>query len=170
VSRIDSIREFHPHELVHAAAGPLGRPPVFFAEGLAVALTAGGRWEGRDIAAVAREEQRKGRTLEPYLQAFAEQDPVAGYSLAGSFTTFLLDRYGIEAVVAFFRGCGTSPEGYERAFRQAFGRTVARATIEWKQALAAGSPSSARAWHDPETWPRSLQHGEDGTRLTASAD
>jgi hypothetical protein len=32
---IDSVRDFHPHELVHAVARRIGRPPVFFAEGLA---------------------------------------------------------------------------------------------------------------------------------------
>ena len=168
-SRIDSLRKFHPHELVHAAAAPLGRPPVFFAEGLAVALTAGGKWEGRDIDVVAREELRRRPSLEPLLDAFTEQDPATAYAIAGSFTTYLLDRYGIEAMVAFLRGCGTSPAGFERAFQAAYGRTVAGLTIEWQQALRDGRPKAAASWQDPEGWPLTLQREQAVTTAVGGA-
>ena len=82
--RIDSVRDFHPHELVHAVAGRIGRPPVFFAEGLAVALTGAGRWHGRDLDAVARQALAASPSLEPFLTHFTEQDPDTAYAVAGS--------------------------------------------------------------------------------------
>lgn len=59
------MRAFHPHELVHAAAGRIGMPPAFFAEGLAVALSSGGLWRGRDVDAVAQGALVAGARLEP---------------------------------------------------------------------------------------------------------
>ena len=163
--RIDSVRDFHPHELVHAVAGRIGRPPVFFAEGLAVALSAAGRWHGGDLDTAARQALAASPSLEPFLTHFTEQDPDTAYSVAGSLTAFLLDRFGIEPMVAFLQGCGSSPQGYERAFRRAYGRSVARATLDWQRALVEESTTS-REWYDPAGWPRSLQRG--GATMEAS--
>jgi len=164
--RIDSVRDFHPHELVHAVAGRIGRPPVFFAEGLAVALTSAGRWHGRDLDAVARQALAASPSLEPFLTHFTEQDPDTAYAVAGSLVAYLLDRFGIEPMVALFSGCGFSPEGYERAFRRAYGRTVASATLDWQRALV-DQATTSREWYDPAGWPRSLQRG--GATMAASA-
>ncbi len=164
--RIDSVRDFHPHELVHAVAGRIGRPPVFFAEGLAVALTSAGRWHGRDLDAVARQALAASPSLEPFLTHFTEQDPDTAYAVAGSLAAYLLDRFGIEPMVDFLRGCGSSPQGYERAFRRAYGRTVASATLDWQRALV-DQATTSREWYDPAGWPRSLQRG--GTTMEASA-
>jgi hypothetical protein len=157
--RIDSVRDFHPHELVHAVAGRIGRPPVFFAEGLAVALAGAGRWHERDLDAVARQALAASPSLEPFLTRFTEQDPDTAYAVSGSLVAHLLDRFGIEPMVAFFRGCGSSSQAYESAFRRAYGRTVARATIDWQKALAERATAS-REWYDPAGWPRSLQRGQ----------
>jgi hypothetical protein len=155
--RIDSSRDFHPHELVHAVTGREGSPPVFFAEGLAVALTAQGSWDGRDIDAVAAAEMARKETLEPFLASFTERDPEVAYAVAGSFVAFLLDRYGMPPMLAFVRGCGRSPEAYESAFRRAYGRSVARLSIEWTAWLSETSPRAKRAWYDPEQWPAALR-------------
>jgi len=157
-NRIDSLRAFHPHELVHAVAGRLGRCPVFFAEGLAVALTSEGRWGDHDVDAIAASALRSGRSLEPYLTSFGEQDPDLSYPLAGSFVAFLLDRHGIEPFLAFLRACEASSRRYETAFRRAFGRSVARATIEWRAALDRGEGASW-AWADTRSWPEALRSG-----------
>jgi len=154
--RIDSVRAYHPHELVHAMAGRLGRPPLLFAEGLAVALTSEGRWRGGDLDQVALAALRASRTVDPFLEGFSEQEPDAAYAIAGSLVGYLLDRYGIEPLVAFLRGCGVDSRRYEAAFQRAYGRTVARATIEWERCLREQS-GSAREWYDPDSWPRSLQ-------------
>ena len=154
--RIDSVQAFHPHELVHAAAGRIGLPPAFFAEGLAVALSSGGQWGGRDVDAVARGAVVGGARLEPLVDHFGEGDPGLEYCLAGSFVAFLLETEGIEPMVAFLEGCGTSPEAFERAFRGTYGMTFARATLAWRaRLLAAGG--SGWGWADESTWPRSLQ-------------
>ena len=157
--RIDSAREFHPHELVHAVTGRLGLPPVFFAEGLAVALTSRGRWHGQDPDEVAAREMAARGTLEPFLFDFGAQDPQIAYAVAGSFVAFLLDRQGIEAMEAFLRGCGDSPSRYERAFRRAYGRSVASLTVDWMAQLRRGERNPSRAWYDPARWPAALQRG-----------
>jgi len=161
--RIDSVRAYHPHELVHAMAGRLGRPPLLFAEGLAVALTSEGGWRGGDLDQLALAALGASRSPTPFLDRFSEQDPDAAYAVAGSLVGYLLDRYGIDPFVAFLRGCGESGR-YEAAFRRAYGRTVARATLEWERSLREPS-RSAREWYDPASWPRSLQR--DGTALAA---
>lgn len=154
--RIDSVRAFHPHELVHAVAGRVGRCPVFFAEGIAVALTSEARWGDRGIDDVARTALASGARLEPFLRSFENQDPRLAYPVAGSFVAFLLDRHGIGPLVAFLRECGPSPRRYERAFRRAFGRSVANATIAWQAALRDGE-SVRWSWSDSQTWPVSLR-------------
>jgi hypothetical protein len=162
--RIDSVRAFHPHELVHAVAGRLGRCPAFFAEGLAVALVSEARWRGRDVDAIARETLAAGASLEPFLTRFFDQDPDRAYPLSGSFVAFLLDGYGVDAFVAFLEGCGSSPRVYETAFRRAYGRTVAAALLAWRAALSRGE-AAHWTWNDPSSWPTSLRRpGRSGGR------
>ena len=154
--RIDSVRAYHPHELVHAIAGGLGRPPLLFAEGLAVALTSEGSWRGGDIDQAALAALGASRSLGPFLDRFTEQDPDAAYAVAGSLVGYLLDRYGIEPFVAFVGGCGSDSSRWEAAFQRAYGRTVTRAALEWERSLREES-RSARQWYDPASWPHSLQ-------------
>lgn len=160
--RIDSVRDFHPHELVHAVAGRLGRCPVFFAEGLAVALSSEGRWGGRGIDAIARDALAAGVRLEGFLTSFTEQDPELGYPLAGSFVAFLLDRYGIEPFLLFLEGCGPSSRGWETAFRRAYGHTAARESIAWQASLRRGD-APRWSWKDTASWPESLRRPQVGS-------
>jgi hypothetical protein len=153
--RIDSVREYHPHELVHAVAGRLGRPPLLFTEGLAVALTSEGQWRGRDIDEIARAYVRSNRSIDPLLSDFGAEDPDRDYALAASFVAFLLDRDGIDPFLAFLRGCGAAPEAYEQAFVRAYGRGVRNLGVEWEMTLLSGS-SAHRAWYDSKEWPRAL--------------
>jgi hypothetical protein len=164
--RIDSVRAYHPHELVHAVAGRFGRAPLLFEEGMAVALTSGGRWGGRaiDDAALAALDATRG--LEPFLSRFTEQDPDAAYAVAGSLVAYLLDLHGMGPFLAFVQGCGADGRGFERSFRRAYGRSLARVGIEWQRLLREG-PQPARAWYDPSSWPRSLDG--DANRVEAAA-
>lgn len=157
--RIDSVRAYHPHELVHAMAARLGRPPILFVEGLAVALTSEGRWRGGGLDQMAVAALGASRSPRPFLDSFTEQEPDAAYAVAGSLVAYLLDRYGIEPLVAFLQGCGFDARRYEAAFKSAYGRTVARATLEWERSLHDPS-GSAREWYDPASWPRSLQRDQ----------
>ena len=154
--RIDSVKAYHPHELVHAAAGRLGRPSALFSEGLAVALTSEGEWKGRRLDEVAREFTSRGGQLRELLVGFALADADRDYALAGSFVSFLLDRYGIDTMKAFLRGCDGSPRAIERSLVAAYGRSFAALESEWSSAVASPAPA-ARAWHDAATWPASLQ-------------
>jgi hypothetical protein len=141
---------------------------VVFAEGLAVALTSRGLWNGRDIDRVAGREMAVRRTLEPFLAAFGEQDPATAYAVAGSFVGFLLDRDGIDPMLAFLQGCGASGRSYDAAFKRAYGCSVARRTIEWMEWLRGGEEARARAWYDPEQWPAAL-HRDPARRALAAA-
>ncbi|HVO10283.1 MAG TPA: hypothetical protein VMX54_05955 [Vicinamibacteria bacterium] len=152
--RVDSVRPYHPHELVHAAMGRIGQPPVFFAEGLAVALTSGGSWNGREMDAVAREFLAARGELRDVVFVFALTDPQRDYALAGSFVGFLLDRYGIEPMLAFVQGC-QEPGGCARALPTAYGRPFPALEVEWARALA--EPRAPRPWYDAATWPASLR-------------
>jgi len=168
--RIDSVRAYHPHELVHAMAARLGRPPLLFVEGLAVALTSEGQWRGGGLDPMALAALGASRSPRPFLDSFTEQDPDAAYAVAGSLVGYLLDRYGIEPLVAFLQGCGVDSRRYEAAFKSAYGRTVAHATLEWERSLHHPS-GSAREWYDPASWPRSLQRDRaallDGSRAAS---
>lgn len=155
-AEIDSVRSYHPHELVHAATGRLGRPPAFFAEGLAVALSSGGRWGERTVDAAAREAVATGRRLDPFIAAFEEQDPEIAYPLAGSFVAYLIDQYGIDRFLAFYRACGKRPRT-EAAFREAFGHTSAHLAVAWSSALLEGGNPPSWTWIDAATWPESLR-------------
>ncbi len=167
--RIDSVRAFHPHELVHAAAGRIGMPPAFFAEGLAVALSSGGRWHGRDVDAVALGAIVAGVRLEPLFDRFGA-DPELDYALAGSFVAFLLDTHGIETMVEFLERCGPSPAAFEQSFRAAYGRTVANASLAWEARLRAQSGGASWAWSDASTWPGSLQRRRPPQAMPHRAD
>ncbi len=156
--RIDSVREFHPHELVHAVAGRLGRPPLLFTEGLAVALSSEGRWRGEDIDVVARAYVSTNRGIDPLLRDFASEAPERDYAVAASFVGFLLDQDGIEPMLAFLRGCGATPERYEAAFRAAYGRGVSVKGVEWERWLLHGA-APHRSWYDARNWPQALHHG-----------
>jgi hypothetical protein len=167
--RIDTVLEYHPHELTHAVAGRLGRPPLLFAEGLAVALTSGGLWRGRDLDAAAERALAAGARVDGLLTGFLDAEPDAAYAVAGSFVAHLLERHGIDPLVRFFRGCGDGGSGFEQAFRRAYGHSIARATIEWGGRLGRSGPA-ARAFYDPGTWPGSLRRGPvEGTVETARA-
>jgi hypothetical protein len=168
--RIDTVLEYHPHELTHAVAGRLGRPPLLFAEGLAVALTSGGMWRGRDLDAAAERALAAGASVRALLTGFLDAEPDAAYAVAGSFVAHLIERHGIDPLVQFFRGCGEDGRGFEMPFRRAYGRSIARATIDWAAALGRSAPG-ARAFYDPGSWPGSLRRGPvAGAVETARAD
>jgi hypothetical protein len=82
----------HDHELVHLITFAVGRPPAFFIEGAAVAFelpawytTAGnpGWYPIIDLLTA--------RSLDP-----------AGYLLAGAYTRYLIDRFGMDAYLEFY--------------------------------------------------------------------
>jgi hypothetical protein len=125
------------HELVHLFAagwGPLR--PVLNSEGLAVWLQATENGVPIDVAAFTHLRHR-GLRLPAMLKTSFFRDPCrehACYLLAGSFTGFLIDRYGWRAYRRFYRtvaswGC------YRWVFRRHFGISLERAEKEWRNKL-----------------------------------
>jgi hypothetical protein len=162
--RVDSALAFHPHELVHATAAPLGAAPVFFSEGLAVALTVQGHWRGAPIDAAA--SRALGASGLRFVLAGFGQEPDRDYAIAGSFVAFLLERYGIDPFMAFMRGAS---RGWLSAFRCAYDRQFADLERAWHEELMRGG-SPRRGWYDARTWPDSLRSSAQAARLASALD
>jgi hypothetical protein len=161
-ARIDSVRPFHPHELVHAVACRIGRTPPLFEEGLAEALTTDRSRSGEPIEAVAlRFLDGRGR-LDALVHDFAAVSAERDYAVAASFVAFLLDRGGIEPFVAYLSRCGNG-EPWEAALRAEYGKRLGALEHEWSLHLRAGGVR--RPWHDPKSWPASRR-----TIVTAIAE
>lgn len=133
--QIHSTESFHRHEIVHLVASQLGDPGPFFHEGLAVALSHGGRWRGKRLDEAARSHGR-GLSLTQIAGQFAATEPDVAYPVAGSFVASLVRRHGIARMAAFFRACTPGGMDREAAFRQIFGSSLDAAAVAW----AGGQP------------------------------
>ncbi|HEY1554930.1 MAG TPA: hypothetical protein VGF94_08865 [Kofleriaceae bacterium] len=132
------------HEIAHAVASAFGDPifgvateHLIFAnpgliEGLAVAID----WPGSDGPLTPHQAVRAMQELgyEPSLRElmglkFLSVSSARGYTTAGSFVRFLLDRYGAARLRALYRSGGD----YDGAYGRSFGELEA----EWKQMIGA---------------------------------
>lgn len=105
--RFHTIWQYDNHECVHVIADTFfGVPPLLFNEGLAVAHQATEiegvfipRWNGDDFHALCANALREGTllSLDDVItsEAFATFPATTTYPLAGSFTRYLIDTYGI---------------------------------------------------------------------------
>jgi hypothetical protein len=130
---IQSILPSHPHEIVHILSPRLGRPSAFFVEGLAVELGDKGKIRGQAVDEIARRYVRS-TPPERVMASFRDVDPWAAYSIAGSFSRFLVRRYGLATLTAFFRASRPGVRE-EDAFRDSFGLSLTAALDEWRAAL-----------------------------------
>jgi len=96
------------HEIVHAVAGPLGRPDPLWIEGIAEALSGPTRHGEADVVSLVGLEDGK------------EVD----YRTAGHFTRWLLEEYGVEGIRALARGS---------SFEDAYGMELADANAEYEE-------------------------------------
>jgi hypothetical protein len=129
-SEIHSLPSSAAHEVVHIVALQVGDPGRFFQEGLAVALTAGGRYAGRRLGKLGREvRDRKLPTVSRLVSGFASADPAVSYPVAGAFVSHLIDTHGLPTLMKFFAACKGRFD--ERAFREAFGRSLQEAEQSW---------------------------------------
>lgn len=136
---VHSTLDYHPHELVHAVAGNIGRPGRFFHEGLAVAIGDDGRWGKRSVHELAR--ARAGSLTWPSLRdAFERLDADVAYPLAGSFVQHLIETAGLPRLVSFFRACGSDRPETAVAFRATYGRSLEDAVGDWQKRLQEGGP------------------------------
>lgn len=86
----------HTHELVHAAAIPLGEAPSWLAEGLAMAYQGGDDDDVTFSHPNALELIAESRAL-----------PSALYGDAGAWVRYLVDRFGVAAVTRYYAGLPT---------------------------------------------------------------
>lgn len=130
-AQIHSTLKAHPHEIVHWVAGGIGDPGDFFQEGLAVALSANGRWRGEKVEKIAKRE--RGRGFRSFLEDFARLDPELSYPVAGAFASHLIREHGVAKLVEFFERAGR--EGRDAAFARVFGADVVAAGEAWLASL-----------------------------------
>jgi hypothetical protein len=115
--RFHTIWPFDNHEVVHVYSAIIGRPSDFFNEGLAVSFQtdpARGdftvRFNGQQVHDACR-AYLAAATLPLPLSRYVTtegfrgiQDSVMSYRMAGSFVLYLTERFGLPAVLGFFRG------------------------------------------------------------------
>jgi hypothetical protein len=138
IAEDNNVRESLRHELVHlfAAKWNAYAPPIL-AEGLCVWLQRT-QW-GTPIDSVARRllsnpSLSLTMLLKPTL-FFSDQHRHCCYVLAGSFTRFLIRRFGWENYQWFFRQCdGTQ---FERRFASFFGISLEQAERQWRTEVIA---------------------------------
>ena len=134
------------HETVHIYMALIGRPADFFHEGIAVAFQTDPmngdfepRFNGEQVHAAARRYRLGGQLVLPLSRIVttsgfrAVSDSVLSYREAGSFVAFLIDRFGLDRVLAFFRA-STREDALgviETHFQQAFGTVLPDAEAAW---------------------------------------
>jgi hypothetical protein len=143
----DSVRVDPYHELAHVVSGQLGWAPAWLNEGFAVyaaeylgadALALQG-WAGKTVDHAACLLLRAGE-LFPIAELTqladigpSESRPRVSYAQAGSFTGFLAENFGFEALRAAYETLSPSltPEEHETAFATAFGLSSENAAGSW---------------------------------------
>lgn len=135
------------HEIVHVYTDTVGRPSDFFNEGIAVAMqtdpVAGNLasvFNGQNVHDACRSylvANTLPRPLANYVTTTSFRnltDSVFSYRVAGSFVRYLIDRYGMPAVLDFFRQAGGRDETLSTIRTRAervFGRTLEELEADW---------------------------------------
>ena len=139
----DSLRtNDHPdelirHELAHLFSATWGKPePPFKDEGLATWLQQQEEGESIDLQALAIVLGQGCPPLWGFIKpAHFHANRAIGYSLAGSFTGFLIRRFGWETYGRFFRTSST--RSLEADFARVFGLSLLAADGQWRRELLA---------------------------------
>lgn len=114
----------HTHEVVHAAANPLGEAPSWLAEGLAMA------YQGGDDNGV-----RFGELDARALVGQSRNLPAGLYGAAGAWVRHLLDRFGAAAVVRFYADLSrlAGAREVDDSFARIFGEPLSVVTNEFRE-------------------------------------
>jgi hypothetical protein len=126
-SAVMSYFVLQEHELIHAYFQPLGQPPRFFVEGIAVALACNDPF-AELVGAPSWQD----------MVALPTTDRDAVYSVGSWFVGYLLDRYGPAPFVTLYRALDGETLPAERiaaTFAGVYGEAL---EVVWKAALAAG--------------------------------
>ena len=121
----DKLQCIGPHEDAHIISDSLGRPlSQFIREGLAMYFDR--YWWGIDNFSWTHWYLEQGRVppIRTLLQneCFREYDDRITYPIAGAFTGYLIERYGMRKYVDFYRAC---KENAEQAFEAVFQESLA---------------------------------------------
>lgn len=144
--RLHTIWPQDNHEIVHLYTAMVGRPSDFFNEGIAVAFQVDpsrgvftASFNGVDVHDGCRAYLRSNQLPLPvanYVTSTAFRglaDQVLSYRYAGSFVRFLIERYGLPAVLQFFRP-GTRDESQtaiRARLQEVFGRSLDDLEADW---------------------------------------
>ncbi len=122
------------HELVHVMAAPFGFPVVNaslstgLVEGLAMAIE--WDWGNRTLHQYSAAMQRIGLATDVMsimsITGFASQSSSISYVLAGSFSRYLIDKYGIRKMMMLYRS---------NEYEQIYGTTLKALNAEWQEFL-----------------------------------
>jgi ribosomal protein L37AE/L43A len=177
-TKIVSISLFDKHELIHAYFGETMTPPVdLFTEGVAVALSCDA---GTLVAPSPVPSWRD--VLQPE-QGSAESFSV--YPLGGQLVSYLLEQFGANTFVAFYRAIGSLTDAdmiaerfgatygvsLDEAWAQATGATAVTCLYRWECSRPPialdGAPHAGQLVCDRNLVPRTLQIPSD-LNLTVS--
>ena len=136
ISRAGNLKESVRHELAHLfSVHWSGTAPPLFGEGLPVWLQGG--YYGMHVDDAARRVLRRWRprlsSLRKQKVFFGEQHCDDCYILAGSFTGFLIRRYGWAAYRRFYRK--SHALNFNGCFRKVFGVSFGKAEWQWRTEL-----------------------------------
>ena len=143
----DSIYTIWPkdnHETTHLLTATIGMPTPFINEGMAVANQTDPldkiytpNWNGNSPHYWAKQYLQAGQlpALSGLLDktAFEAFDPNMSYPIAGSFLRYLIDTYGMTAVLKLFPGASSSdsPSTTISRFQDVFGKSFTGAEQDW---------------------------------------
>jgi hypothetical protein len=127
----------HEHELVHAAASDLGLAHPFFVEGLATAFEGNLRADELTLGEVdgtTGEEEDAWPDVVAVLREGYMWLPGDYYEVAGAFTRYLIDRFGLRMYLEYYRRTwwGDSYAALDRDFQAVFGEPLAAAAADFK--------------------------------------
>lgn len=125
----------HEHELVHAAASDLGLAHPFFLEGLAVAFEGAIRDDQADYSGAEADETARVLAV---LRDGSIWLPGKHYPLAGAFTRYLIDRFGLRRYFEFYRRTWYADpySALSRAFKNGFGLRLEQAVADFERTRA----------------------------------
>jgi hypothetical protein len=131
-----SPAELIRHEIAHLLSYYWGKldPPL---KGEGLATWAQEQIEGKDIDLQALACLVGNACVPLWMMLWGEtfrwQIRSVSYALAGSFTRFLIQRFGLECYRDWFRTAG--PKNFEHSFEKSFGMSLIEAEREWRKRL-----------------------------------
>lgn len=152
--RFHTIWPFDNHEVVHVYTAMVGRPSDFFNEGIAVSFQTDparaiftASFNGLDVHEASRGYLQSNQLPLPVSRYVTTTefrtipDQVLSYRFAGSFVRYLTERFGMPAVLAFFRGStrDDSLASIRVRVQDAFGRTLDDIEAAWLVFLRSGA-------------------------------